>query len=109
MKRIYISILCAFCFTIINAEDIEIECDNFVSSQVNESVVDAPIVRPLNGGSVIVPSFSYSCPNEITVYSIFGEKMYSGKESDFDDKLLQPGVYIKRNNSDLSTVKIIKR
>ena len=47
--------------------------------------------------------------NEITVYSIFGEKMYSGKESDFDDKLLQPGVYIKRNNSDLSTVKIIKR
>ena len=47
--------------------------------------------------------------NEITVYSIFGEKMYSGKESDFDDKLLQQGVYIKRNNSDLSTVKIIKR
>ena len=83
MKRIYISILCAFCFTIINAEDIEIECDNFVSSQVNESVVDAPIVRPLNGGSVIVPSFSYSCPNEITVYSIFGEKMYSGKASDY--------------------------
>ena len=47
--------------------------------------------------------------NEIMVYSIFGEKMYSGKESDFDDKLLQPGVYIKRNNSDLSTVKIINR
>ena len=48
MKRIYFFLLCASCFTIINAEDLEIECDNFVSSQVNGIVVDVPIVRPLN-------------------------------------------------------------
>ena len=65
MKRIYFFLLCASCFTIINAEDLEIECDNFISSQVNETVVDVPIVRPLNGGAVIVPTFSYSCPIEM--------------------------------------------
>ena len=41
---------------------------------------------------------------DISVYSVYGEKVYSGNSNDFKESCLSPGIYIKRENKRMSKV-----
>ncbi|MGM9799605.1 MAG: hypothetical protein ACI30M_02830 [Muribaculaceae bacterium] len=41
---------------------------------------------------------------DISVYSVYGEKVYSGNSNDFKESCLSPGIYLKRENKRISKV-----
>lgn len=41
---------------------------------------------------------------DISVYSVYGEKVYSGNSNDFKESCLSPGIYMKRENKRMSKV-----
>ena len=66
MKRlISVTVLGMMTLLAAMAQDCDVEICNIVSEETTESVQDVPVVRRINGGTVIIPEFDASCPEEI--------------------------------------------
>ena len=64
MNRIPIILLFLVTTIIVKSEN-DIESFNVISENYINDVQDVKIIRPINGGTVIIPSFDESCPEEM--------------------------------------------
>lgn len=64
MVRLIILILSTLFCVCVKAQN-NIESFNIISDENVESIKDVQIIRPINGGTVIVPSFENTCPEEM--------------------------------------------
>jgi len=64
IKRLTTLIISMLFIIGLNASDY-IESYNEISEGYNNSVHDANVIRQINGGTVLIPEFDSSCPNEI--------------------------------------------
>lgn len=64
MKRISLLMFAICSFVCGWAEDVVNETYNIVVDGYELDIQDVPIVRPINSGTVIIPDFDSSCPEE---------------------------------------------
>lgn len=65
MIRIFTLIIALFATVFISKADNYIESYNVISDGYSNEIQDAQIIRPINGGTVIIPIFDESCPEDL--------------------------------------------
>lgn len=65
MKRISVFLFSAISLTAFAETESAIDSYNYVSDDINNMVNDVQVVRPINGGTVIIPEFASTCPEEM--------------------------------------------
>ena len=64
MIRLSILVSILMGFLMVSADDY-IESFNIISDNYDDNVQDVQVIRPINGGTVLLPTFDESCPEEI--------------------------------------------
>lgn len=65
MNRIISFIIALLATAFISKADNYIESFNVISDGYSDDIQDAQIIRPINGGTVIIPLFDESCPEDL--------------------------------------------
>lgn len=65
MNRIIAFIIALFATAFISKADSYTESFNIISDGYSDDIQDAQIIRPINGGTVIIPLFDESCPEDL--------------------------------------------
>lgn len=73
--NIFLAFLLVLCSTTIAHADEIIESYNVLSDEYNNSIHDINVVRSINGGTIIIPEFDVSCPEDIKAPFIYACKI----------------------------------